>query len=136
MKLKSYNATNCQARILGTFVTISKSGMLSISSEACRLIGIKDNTKVEFFQDEESPEDWYIGLSKAEGAFHIRAKEKNGVYCIQNAFLARTIRDSIKFSESGSARFMISKEFEQGGGTGKVFAIITKSAKSSLRKTK
>lgn len=67
MKLKSYNTTNTSGRTSKALISISKTGLFRFSKGAIDVLGIKAGDQVQFLQDEEDPENWYLEIVKKDG---------------------------------------------------------------------
>jgi hypothetical protein len=77
MKLKFHNVSNSKSFVAGkaTLRINERAGLLTLSKLAARIIGISDaEATVEFCQNEEFPEDFYILKSDSPEAFTLRIK--------------------------------------------------------------
>jgi len=71
MKLKTFNP-DVLPRMTGkqTMPRLSihlKSGMFSFNEAACKLLNVDIGDQVQIYQDEESPENWYIAKVQEDG---------------------------------------------------------------------
>jgi hypothetical protein len=73
MKLREFNASNTQVTRSGTpCMSVNyKTGVFSINQHATSLIGLKAGDQIQFLQDENEPENWYLEKVKS-GGFEIR----------------------------------------------------------------
>jgi hypothetical protein len=74
IKLREFNASNTQVIRNGNpSMSINhKTGVFSINQQASSLIGLKAGDQIQFLQDENEPENWYMEKVKSEG-FALRA---------------------------------------------------------------
>lgn len=123
MKAKVYSRENCKYKTNGkSAISLSKSGVISISSQAIEKIGLTAGDKILMVQDEEKPTDWYIQKTEEEHGFVLRKSTKH------LAFNAKSIVIDLLKSlgkELQSTSFILATE-----PTEEVYyAIITKSGK-------
>mgnify|MGYP003675283397 CR=1 FL=1 len=111
-------------------INIAKKGSFHFSSKACEEHNLIDK-KVEFFQDEESPESWYFSFSDAEEALHIKLHSDKKSAHFSSSYLANKIRPLLNYDDSmGSLRALIGKPFEDKGR--KYFPLLMKKAERKL----
>ena len=110
MKVKIFNTENVPTvrKTTPTIYLNYKSGLISINKSSSELMGLKDGDGVEFAQDEEEPESWYIFKSKSGGAFVLR--EDNGKFMTNNSGIVRRILDSLSINFSCSPRIALEPE--------------------------
>jgi hypothetical protein len=75
MKLKKILRDN-SGRRGEVSISFRKSGSITISTAAEKLIGLKAKDHIDLFQDEEEPSDWYLHKSK-EGCLTLRHPNGN-----------------------------------------------------------
>jgi bifunctional DNA-binding transcriptional regulator/antitoxin component of YhaV-PrlF toxin-antitoxin module len=129
--LKKYNQSNTRTRrVEGAYLNINyKHGTIAINKGASELIGLNAGDKVEFYQDTESIEDWYIAKTDDEYGFPLR---KSGAgLVLNNAKVARAITESAGLEQSAS--YMISSKVKQNDSQS-LFLIVTSSANTTGRK--
>jgi hypothetical protein len=102
MKLKSYSEQTVDrgySRSSDTpKLTFSKSGQISFNNPAQSLIGLDDNVKITFSQDEDSPEDWYVHIDPQHG-FTLR-RLSNKQLCFSHSNLVIKFNDGWRQSKN------------------------------------
>jgi hypothetical protein len=131
MKLKHFNMGNVESGHRNYIPTIrlnSKTGLITFNVSVSSNLGLKEGSKIEFIQDEDSPVDWYVVADKdIENAFICRkAKAGSGMF-ISSVFLVKEIFESCKIQET-SVKILVSKFPIIKEGL-RLFALITKSYK-------
>lgn len=124
MNLKKYNETTI-AKIGRGKPSISFSinnGVISISRAAATLMNLKKGDRIEFFQNEKEPEDWYIRVSTGEHGFIVH-DGKCGNLMFRNKKMAYIVLSSLKLTRT--SRFIISAEPEDIAGE-KYYFILTR----------
>lgn len=113
MKLKVFNTTN--VKVLNKkepvpFLQVNnKVGLFNLNKTLSELLELKHNDQVQFMQDEEEPERWFIEKVKADG-FVVREKENMGKGVLFNSMgLARLIFQSVK-CEYKSGRILLGEK--------------------------
>ncbi|HEY5591548.1 MAG TPA: hypothetical protein VIK55_11085 [Paludibacter sp.] len=98
MKLKEFNTSNSKMALPGepTLRINSKAGLLGFSKAASVILGLTDQTKIIFVQDEDNPTDWYIKITSEENGFSLRRKENTSEFAFNNTPIAKLILESIK----------------------------------------
>lgn len=127
MKLKTFNTQNIQpTRSSSPFIGINtKTGVFAINRTAAEAIGIKDGDQVQFHQEEDSPENWYIEKVK-DGGFTVRLANDRGILLFNNTTLSRMIFASVE-CESVSGRVLVGEAIKSGKQT--LSTLITASLK-------
>lgn len=113
MKLKTFNTENTYSqRESKPFILVSqKTGLFGFNRGAYEAIGLKAGDQVQFHQNEENREEWFIEKVK-QGGFTVRNyKEKSLLF--NNTTLARTIFNSVG-AEGGSGRLIIGEQVKFG----------------------
>lgn len=59
------------SKSIGQYIRISANGQIAISGDAVRELGIKDDDKAVFFQDNNNPKHWYFAFGK-EGDYKLK----------------------------------------------------------------
>ena len=96
-------------------INIAKKGSFHFSTTACEEHNLIDK-KVEFFQDEESPESWYFSFSDSKEALHIKLHSDKKSAHFSSTYLSKKIRQLLNYDDSmGSLRALIGKPFENEG---------------------
>lgn len=129
MKLKEFNAANIQSNKPASttpFIQVNtKTGLFNINRAACEVVGVKNNDQLQFLQDEENPEEWFVEKVKKDG-FVIREKEAIGKGNLFNSTaLARLIFKSVN-CEYYSGRILIGEQVKELKGRN-VFRLVTSS---------
>lgn len=130
MKLKKFQPTTTH-RQKDTACTLSmnaKFGSIRLSAKATELLGVTFGDHLEFSQDEENPQSWYI--RKAEEGLRVRAKtpkETDQSPVIQSTALVRSIFESVEYTEVTGKCVIGSEPIEVDGETW--FEVITISLK-------
>ncbi len=104
MKLKKFNTENTPRvhRHDPTIRFVRKTGLISISTEAGRILGMDSgDVRLEFLQNEEIPRDWYISVTHDQAGFQFRSK--GGPYLLNSVSICRNILDSLKTDRPGLA---------------------------------
>jgi hypothetical protein len=94
-------------------------GRISFSTSLVQGIGLKENDRVTFVQDEERPKDWYL-VKNAEG---FQLKESGQVLAIVNKSIAKAIMDSIGVDSTAKIPVAIKHQDIEGH---RLFAVFTK----------
>lgn len=81
-------------------------GVIYISRILADVLKLKDNERVVFANDEDSPKDWYLGKTNDENGFLVR-NEKTGVRLISKSLCAK-ILDSVKIQSN--ATFLVANK--------------------------
>lgn len=108
-----------------------KGGKIVLSAELSEKLGLKKN-RLNFVQDEDRPQDWYLEATSQSDGIEFKADNANGkkLYCAQSTYLVKKILESTGLQEE-SFRMIVSETAEGG-----LYAIITKSSVSLKRKQK
>jgi hypothetical protein len=112
-------------------------GVIYISKVLMNALKLKENEKLLFANDEDSPKDWYLCKTNDENGFVLK-NDKTGIR-FTNKYLSAKILDSVKIESN--ATFLVAKEPVNNNGV-LYFKIITSSpvtisAKhNTLRKTR
>ena len=109
MKLKHFseltvprNSTGPQSK---ANITFSKTGNLSFSKGASKLIGLKEKDKITISQDEEDTDNWYIHKDPVNG-FEIRSYS-NGQLAISHRSLVRKFMELADLSPDKTYKCLI-----------------------------
>lgn len=128
MKLKSYNQKNASKLRVGRLsVRFTKKGAILFSAKATKLICIDKDSYIEFLQDEDSPQDWYIKKSNEEIGLRCRHAANSSIM-VNSAIVSNKILESIN-NINESVGFLISKKPIKVDDE-ELWLIITSSAKS------
>lgn len=107
MKLITFDATNTLNYRRGeATIRFNKKGPNSISTEACKNLGLKDGDCIAIHQDDENPSDWYISADSNGFKLRLQSAQSKGLY-FNSAAIANTILDALGVEE-------ISKVFKMG----------------------
>ena len=95
MKLKL--VVSEKGRLTGKSISVSAAGVFSFSKELITETGLKEDDKLNFYQDEENPRDWFLCAEK-EGQLILRSYAKNSSYntfMANNSDMAKKLRKSL-----------------------------------------
>lgn len=96
-----YDAASCGTKSSATpTVHFGKSGLISVSQGALKLIGIKTGDNIKFFQSKGKPKEWF--LAKVEnGGFPLREAydKKSKTLMLNNAYTVKSIMASLNVSK-------------------------------------
>lgn len=110
MKLFIYNKENSVSSVSRSgerTIRVNRSnGVVYISKALSEALGLKENEKLLFANDEENPKDWYLCKTNDINGFSLKI-DKSGVR-FMNKYLSTKILDSAKVEDS--ATFFVSKE--------------------------
>lgn len=124
MKLKEFNAVNSKSTRKGeaTVSFSSKTGVVTISKEAARVLGIDGTSMVTILQDTASPKDWYI-KKVSENGFTLRLTAGKGGALLFNC---SAICKAVQYSLNVSASVKCPLANEPVDGQEGLFALITR----------
>ena len=114
MRTKTFNPTSTPTRVWrapAIGVTL-KTGVFTLNRAAINKLDLKHGDMVQFHQDEDNPEDWYIEKVKANG-FVLREAGKSCNLVFNSKPLALSIFESVAYEKSGG-RMPIGEEFIHG----------------------
>ena len=131
MKLMEFNSSTSKYRPSGSsLIRIdSKSGVLQLSANAARRIGLEDNSYIVVCQDLDRPQDWYIKKTDDQNGFKLRGT-KSGSVMFNNAYIARKILQSAGITKQ-SATMLVGNAIELYNEA--LFGIITSSVKNEAK---
>ena len=122
MRTKTYNPTSTPTRVWrapAIGVTL-RTGVFTLNRAAINKLDLKSGDMVQFHQDEDSPEDWYIEKVKGNG-FVLREAGKSSL-CFNSKPLALSIFESVAY-EKPTGRMPIGEEYIHGKSH--LWAVIT-----------
>lgn len=97
MKLKAFQSTN--QRLGRPIIRFSKkTGTITITKSAALKMELSSDDKVKFFQDEDSPKDWYVSFEKENG-LSIRTLKDSGGYIFNNSGLKNEFVKTLNIPE-------------------------------------
>lgn len=115
MKLKL--VVSERGRLTGKSISISSAGVFSFSKDLIQEIGLKDNDKLNFYQDEANPKDWFLCAEK-DGQLLLRSYCKNNsykTYMANNADVAKKLRNALRILHSKSFKVPVGSANEIEG---------------------
>jgi hypothetical protein len=123
LKFKKYNRKSCY-NIRKGIATIwcSRKGAMNLSKELIRLIDLGQNDTIEFYQDENNPDDWYFCKVYDGEGFSLRSAGQ-GQLVANSVKVSNTILDSIE-GKPKTATLKVSREPILYGGKS-LYLIIT-----------
>lgn len=109
MPFKRFDAETCQGtgRSHDSFLRVTKAGTIAFSTGAFELMQLTEKNTVAFFQNEESPEDWYVISDTSSSFFKLRWGKTGDKVVVQNAFLAKKILQSSGDGQAQSLRLKL-----------------------------
>lgn len=108
MKLKRIESKN--KRTTKPFIRLNPKGVLTFSTNATEHV-VKDNEHIQFYQDENNPESWYIHFAK--DGLKIRRFKHHSMLNSKSIFLK--IAESTRQQPDSSFRARIGKSIEHDG---------------------
>jgi len=120
MKLKLFTPT----RLNKPSISLYKNGEVRISPSLADIVGAKTGTRIQVFQDEEEPADWYIKFNTDDG-YLLRSKSGGG-YNFCHRALVDAIKGSIKIRDGAKLSMPVSTDPDPEHG---VYAILTSALK-------
>lgn len=108
MKLKRIESKT--KRSTKPFISLNLKGVLNFSTNAAENV-VKNNEHIQFFQDENNPESWYIHF--AEDGLKIRRSKHQCMLNSKSIFLK--IARSTRQEPESNFRAYIGKSFEHDG---------------------
>lgn len=133
MNLNKFNKENMAGLRTGECcIRFNKAGACTISQAAVIELGLQSGDKIAIFQDQDTPEDWYMMVGDA-GGFPLRDTGKDSkALAFNSAIMAKTIMDAFGMVDNKSVSFKLATEpthvETQAWGGVKLYAIITASA--------
>jgi len=113
MKLKIYNAENSATILLDKPIIRmnAKTGMLSFSKQAVRLLELSDEKGVIVANDEESPKDWFIRVCHDKMAYKVKCgnNDKKGMVFFSSTAIVRKVFSTLGITKN-SVGFQISRQ--------------------------
>lgn len=107
MKLRRFDSTNTvQARETKPCVTVSATGVWRANGPLGDLLKLKKGAGVVLLQDEEAPDNWFIGVDKASG---FPVHEKDGAFLWTNRVVKDELFTSLE-TEHPSGRMLVGEE--------------------------
>jgi len=85
-----------KSRETGKFLTIGKSGVFHFSNDFIKESGFKQGDRIDFYQDEDRPKDWYI-VQNETGQLTLRQQALLRGLVFNSQFMAKKIKESIGF---------------------------------------
>jgi len=111
MKKKLINRTVQYAKSSKPTVRISRMGVISFTKGTEDMVGLRKGGCVEFYQDENSPEDWYLKATTDSG---LELRHTSGKLLVCNSIgTAKAIMNSLKVKEN-IVRIPVAIEPEDG----------------------
>ncbi|MCL6101012.1 MAG: hypothetical protein M1292_00755 [Bacteroidetes bacterium] len=114
MKLKQVFAASSasKAKIAPTVSINYFNGRMRFNAPTVVLLDLKESDKLAFYQDEESPRDWYFMKSKGVGSLPLKVTQNSKALCVNNAKLVRPMLQSMGISTP--TQFLIGEELVEG----------------------
>jgi hypothetical protein len=130
MNLKTFNATNVASiREMRPFIGLNqKTGLFNFNRAACDMIGLQDGDQIQFHQDADNEETWYLEVVTDSG-FILRKKDNvTSGLLFNNTQMVRKIFQSMAYVENGG-RILIGEVIENKKQ--KLITLVTASLKNN-----
>lgn len=114
MKLKLIHVE--KTRETGKYISINKAGVFSFSKDLSKAIELIEGKKIDFYQDEENPKDWYFSVvENGQNIIRTGAKsEKCQMMMLNCSDMAKKIKASLNFDNSKTLRVPVGVSFQEG----------------------
>ena len=133
MKLTTFDAENMVSQRKGdAMISVSRKGASSVSKAAALRMSWGGGDLISFHQDDETPEDWYISLSKS--GFILRDDKGGGGLAFNNTAMANAFLDALGVEEDRAAFFIASEPIIENKV--KYWAVMTSKPIIKKRKSK
>ena len=98
MKLREFNMDNAKEVVpTDACLRVSRSaGLITFNRTAAEMLGLHEGGKIVFFQDENSPFDWFIKKSDSRNAFAMRFGKSKTSMDLNASRIAMRIIDSVQ----------------------------------------
>jgi len=107
MELIAFNAKNSTRSVRGEIsMNVNEKGVIRLSKYTSIMLGLSPGDKVEFFQDNDDPRDWYVKKSVSKEAFRLNTNKEWGYFYFNSSYLSSRI---MAVAKCKSASFMLSK---------------------------
>jgi hypothetical protein len=125
MKLKTFNRKDCNmgANEKRPLIGFEKTGIIRLNRKLCEALNIEIGDKINILQDQESPRDWYIELTKAEHGLVMR-KHNTGALCCNAKAIVAEIQRSLGVVINKSMNYRVSTQ--PAVDETNIYAIITR----------
>ena len=132
MEFKRFNKNNCFAqRHFEPAISLNlKSGTISFNKGLVELMSLQLGTKIVVLQNEETPKDWFLLITKRDAGFVIRGQvnAKYTTLFFRSRYLVHKMIESIKPDKTGTILCLVAKHPIDNGGE-HLWPIITSSAR-------
>jgi len=106
MKLKLFAPT----RLNKPSISLYKNGEFRISQSLADIMGAKTGSRIQVFQDEEEPTDWYIKFNTEDGYLLRNKSGKGAGYAFCSKPLVEAIKNSVKIRDGAKFIMPVSSE--------------------------
>jgi hypothetical protein len=105
MKLKLFTPTRLNKPSISLY---ESNGEIRISQSLSDMVGTSAGSKLQIFQDEDEPADWYIKFNTEDG--YLLHNKSGGGYSFNSKPLIRAIKGSIKIRDGAKLIIPVSQE--------------------------
>lgn len=120
MKLREFTSKRVERFTEPAISLYRSNGEVRLSSQLVDKLNIQLNSRIQFFQDEHNPQDWYLKVNCSRG-FRIRQKP-DGRLLFSSKPLVNAIFDSLKLKKGDRPIVPVSTERDLTNDT---YALIT-----------
>ena len=115
MNLKKIKPISSRGNSLETYVSINKSGSFSFSKPCLKELNMEGNKRVDFFQDIEDSQNWYIAINDS-GELKLRYYGDEKGPMVSSSSIAKQIKKSTKNDPDKTLRAKIGAPIKYGDG--------------------
>ena len=122
MKLKKFNRKDCHTRGLSyPAISIEKSGIVRLNRYAAEHLSLNIGDKINLYQDEDKPKDWYIEKTTDDDGLIMRKHGDDGSLCCNASAISSKVKVALGMDKTMHIR-IAGSPVEDGQG---LFAILT-----------
>ena len=127
MKLRKFNRGTQVSRGVSDipYFSISRKGIIRLNTKAMDLLGVEPTDKINVYNDEERPADWYVEKTNEPEGLIMRKCSGGGVIC-NSAGITGNILKALRIDKENTATMRIAPNPIEEGST--IYAILTGSA--------
>lgn len=127
MKLKKFNrSTQVSRGVCGMpYFAITRKGVIRINRKAQELLAVEAGDRINIYNDEERPADWYLEKTPEDEGLIMRKSTGDGVVC-NSVSITNSIFKSLRIEKENSVSMRIAPNPIEDGST--IYAIFTLSS--------
>ena len=113
MNLKAFNTENVKDhKPRGkAFISFHKNGMCRLSDEAAAIMQVQPGSQLQFNQDQDNPENWFMEVVKKDGFTVREASSSSSGLLFNAASIKRMIFESLNY-QGENARIYLGEEVQ------------------------